>query len=807
MYDDEALYVGARLSNINRPISSRLGRRDSDLPDSDWFIVVLDGFHDHVSGYRFKVNPAGVIGDEANGDRSWNPVWAVRTSIDSAGWSVEMRIPFSQLRFNATDEQKWGVQFYREIRATAEKLSFSYSPRSERGGPSRFGHLLGLKNIQRGKTFEILPFVSARAELKDIPVASNATFNNPFRSGRDRYQQVGADIKYRVTSNVTLDVTVNPDFGQVEADDQQVNLSANEQFFREQRPFFIEGGNVFRFGTGVGSGGGGGGGSQIFYTRRVGRSPQGAVPEQSRYADFPSQSAIVGAAKFTGRTASGWSIGVSEAVTARELAPWVDSIAGLHASEVEPRSNYFVARVKRDFRDGQSTIGGIVTSVYRQLGDSSLASRLRSTAQVAGLDFGHLFGDRAWEVSGSFVGSDIRGAAPVLLSAQRSSVRFLQRPDAAYLSIDSLASGMNGWSGNLNLQKGNGLHWSGEVRASAVSPGFETNDLGFQNFADRISVQGSLNYDERRIGRVFRDWGAKIRPELRTNFGGDVIGQSLRADVDGKLRNFIGGRFSITRDFESLDDRLTRGGPLALSVPSTDVSVFISGDSRKAFTWNLYASERRDDAGAWRQSRNFKIGFRPASWLSGEISPNYSRGRTVAQYLTSVEDARAVATFGRRYIFSGISQTTLSLQTRLNVVMTPSLSVSAVAEPFIASGSYGTPEELRAARTFAFRTFGTEGSAVSYDDATRAYTLDPDGTGPSPSFSLSNRSFSTRSMNATANLRWDWRSGSTLFFVWQHRRANPATYGNFAFARDFRDIFGQRSENSLLFKLSYWFNL
>lgn len=812
MYDDDAVYVGARLYDTTGHIASRLGRRDNDLPDSDWFIVVFDSYHNHTGGYRFKVNPAGIVGDEANGDRSWNPVWTSATSIDADGWTVEMRIPFSQLRFSSAGQQVWGVQVFREIRATAEKLSFSYSPRSERGGSSRFGHLTGIRDIKRGKTLEVLPYVSARAELKQIPVAASTSFTNPYRSGRDVYQQIGADIKYRVTSNFTLDATIDPDFGQIEADEQQVNLSANEQFFREQRPFFVEGGSTFRFGNGIGGGGGfgggfgGGGQSQIFYTRRVGRSPQGSVPGASRYSDIPTQSAILGAAKLTGRTSNGWSVGIAEALTAREVAPWVDSLAQGFQSEVEPLSNYFVTRVSKDLRAGQSMIGGIFTSVQRGLGDSTLATRLRSSAYVSGVDFGHLFAKQAWEVNGNIVGSYISGAAPVLTAVQRSSVRFYQRPDADYLAVDSQATRLAGWSGSLNLKKNNGKHWTGDIGTSFISPGYEINDLGFQNSSDRISLDGSLNYDQRDPGKRFRNWGITVRPELRTNFGGDITKKTLRGDANVQLLNLIGGRINFAHDFSSLDDRLTRGGPLALSVPVNDVSFNMNGDSRRAFTWNVFVSERFDAAGGWRQSRNVKFGYRPSSWLTGEIGPNYSRGRTTAQYVSSVEDPFAVATYGRRYIFSGIDQNTLSMQTRLNLTMSPTLSISMVAEPFIASGHYDSPQELRAPRTFEFNQYGKDIGTVMRNADTRLFEIDPDGAGPANAFAISDRSFNTRSINATANLRWEWRPGSTFFLVWQHRRANSASYGDFRFNRDFHDIFAARSENTLMFKVNYWLN-
>ena len=822
LYDHDAVYVGARLYDSSGRISTRLGRRDSDIADSDWFIVVFDSYHDHTGGYRFRVNPSGVFGDEANGDRSWNPVWQVATAVDSAGWTVEMRIPFSQLRFSPAADQVWGVQFLRQIRSKAENVVFSHSPKRERGGSSRFGHLLGIREIKRDKALELLPYVAASAEYRAVPIGSGTVRANPFRSGRDYFGEYGADIKYGLTSNFTLNATVNPDFGQIESDEAQVNLSANESFFREQRPFFIEGGNIFRFGIGLsggfpggagGQGGAGGGGftggggmNQIFYSRRVGRAPQGSLPSLSRYSDTPDASTIIGAAKITGRTSNGWSVGLMEAVTNREVVPWVDSAGQRFTSELEPQSNYLVARVRKDLREGQSMVGGIFTAAHRDLGDSLLALRLRSSAYVAGLDFGHLFANRSWDVSATFLSSYIAGSEAVMIATQRSSARYYNRPDASYLEVDSSATSLTGWSSSLSLGKSAGLHWTGNVRASATSPGYEINDLGFQNSADRTSLNLSLNYDENTPGRRLRRWGAGLRPEYRSNFGGDMLGRVLRGDVDAQLLNYMTARVNFSHELRSLDDRFTRGGPLAATVPSSNVSLDIGSDPRYSVTWSLSASERWDEAGGWQSSRNVRFGFKLSDWWTAEFAPRYSQSHGTAQYVTRVTDALAVDTYGRRYIFADIRQTTVSMQTRFNITMTPRMGLSFVAEPFIASGAYGSPFELARPREYAFNVYGRDIGTVTRDAVARTYLVDPDGAGPAAAFTVTDNSFNTRSVNATANLRWDWRPGSTLFLVWQHRRSFPANYGDFDWQRDSRDLFLKRSENTFLFKFNYWLN-
>lgn len=515
---------------------------------------------------------------------------------------------------------------------------------------------------------------------------------------------------------------------------------------------------------------------------------------------------ILGAAKLTGRTNRGWSLGIVQAVTAREEGRWVDSSANQHLTEVEPLTNFLLARVKRDLREGQSNLGGIVTAVHRQLSDSSLSQRLRSSAYVSGLDFAHSFSRRTWEVNGSLVGSLIDGSPAVITSAQRSSARFYQRPDASYLSVDSSATNLMGWTSALAVAKTAGLHWTGDIRASAISPGYEINDLGFLNNTDRMSLTGGIDYSENRPSKRWRNWGAGVRSERRANFGGDIVDRKINGSIDGQLWNFISGRINVSQDLASLDDRLTRGGPLAMTVPQRSVSVNLNSDGRKAYTWNVSANERRDEAGGWGQGRQVKFGFKPSDWWSGEIGPNFNRSYGVAQYVTSVRDSLATATFGRRYLFADIRQTSVSLQARLNVTMSPRLSLALVAEPFMASGKYGAPKELRRPRSFDFNVYGADVGTASRDSTTGRHTVDPDGSGPAEAFTVADNSFNARSMNATGNLRWDWRPGSTMFLVWQQRRSSPAMFGNFDLQRDLRGIFQQRADNTVLFKFSYWLN-
>jgi hypothetical protein len=767
LYDDDAIYVGARMWESAGEIRKRLGRRDAYLADSDWFYVMLDSYHDHLSAYQFSVNPAGVKRDEITGggghpDASWDAVWEVATTTDSAGWTAEIRIPFSQLRFNAAPEQTWGVQFSRRAISKEEVTVLSYTPKSERGGVARYGHLQGLRDIRPGRRMELLPYTVSRAEYR------NVSAGNPFRDGSDWFTGAGLDLKYRLTSSLTLDATFNPDFGQVEVDPAVVNLSAFETSFDEKRPFFVEGSSIFRFDQ-----------MRLFYSRRIGRRPQGGLPDDAAYSDRPTNTTILGAAKITGQTESGWNIGVVQALTSKERAPYVDGSGVGGEATVEPLTNYLVARAEKNLRQGETQIGGILTSVNRSLGEGDLSESLRSSAYTGGLDFRHEFRNRTWEVNGYFAASRIAGSPEAILRAQRSSARYYQRPDQDYLSMDSSATTMEGFAGRLELQKTAGLHWRGQVSLSATSPGFEINDIGFQTAADRASGNAELTYVENRPGRTFRFYRLNLRASREWNFGREAQGGRISIGWMGQFANYWGGSLNFTRSLRAEDDRLTRGGPTALDLPGQNVDLRLNTDDRRKVVLRTNANYSWGESGGWHRQVSGSISLRPQEFWTISLGPRLSRSRNTAQYLWYVEDPTATATWGNRYIFAPIEQTTLSMETRLNVNVSPDVSFDLYAQPFVSTGDFGDPVQLRAPGTYAFDPYDGDGR----DD------------------------FNTRSLRGNAVMRWEWRPGSTVFLVWQQQRSGSAGYGRFDFERDTRAIFEGKPENVFLVKLNYWLNL
>jgi hypothetical protein len=821
LYDDDALYIGGRFYDSG-PIMTRLARRDAVVVDSDFFVVYIDSYHDHQTGYRFATNPSGMKRDQivtsgggGGRDTSWDPVWDVASTITEEGWFTEMRIPFSQLRFSPGDEMRWGIQVERKIKDLEEIAIFSFTPKLEPGGVARYGHLTGIRDIGAGRKLEVLPYLGMSAEYVHQDPSSQVALTNPFRSASEYFGRTGLDLKYRLASNLTLDATANPDFGQVEVDPAVINLTAFETRFEERRPFFVEGAEIFTFGRG-GPRGSTGRAPQILYSRRIGRRPQGDVSPDAVYSDAPVATTILGAAKITGKVGDGWSLGFIDAVTGQEFAPYVDATGVEGQSVLEPSTNYLAGRLRRDTRAGQTQLGMIATAVHRDIEDPALAGQLRSAAYVTGVDLVHEWGDRGWRTNGAFATSYIEGGPAAILGAQRSSARYLQRPDATHLSVDSTATAMGGFYGMVDINKQRGS-LGGRLSMAYVSPGYEVNDLGFQGESDRFIFDTSLTWRHPQPGGYFRNWSASVGgPDLKWNSAGERLFGNLSSMFNWRWLNYWGGQVRVDYEPESDDDRLTRGGPMVRTPTSLQGAFNLNSDSRKALSFRTNYSWWSDAADSWRHYGSIDLAYKSGEKLELRLGPAISRSYSAAQYVISIGDPLATSTFEQRYIFAPIHQTTLSLETRLNVTFSPTLTLEVYAQPLISSGDYGDLAELRAPGTFDFETYG-EDVGTSIRQADGNYLIDPDGPGAASEFTVSDRSFNLRSLLGNAVLRWEWNPGSTLFLVWQQTRASSLRasqfdetdaldVGLFDLGYDTRELFGRPSDNIFLIKVNYWLN-
>jgi hypothetical protein len=638
-YDEKSLYVAARLYDSQPElITCRLGRRD-DFVDSDWFIFAVDPYYDRRSGYQFAVNPAGSIvdwtlyNDEWN-DTTWDGVWECKALIDEEGWIVEIRIPYNQLRFPKKDEYVWGVNFRRVIKRKNEKVGFIWVPKEDSGYVSRFAKLVGIHGISPGRHIEFLPYSVGQAQY------SPEESGNPFETGKKYLGNAGFDFKIGLKSNLTLDATVNPDFGQVEVDPAVINLSDFETYFSEKRPFFIEGSNIFnQFGYGGATSNANINWSSpdFFYSRRIGRAPQGYV-EQDGYVNFPDRSTILGAFKLTGRVGKGWKVGFINTLTAREYAE-IDSDGQRFKEEVEPFSYYGVLRALKEFNDGKQGLGFIATSVVRDLRNENLEDILNKNAFSLAFD-GWTFLDKSktWVLGGWLGGTKVEGSQSAILDLQQSSLHYYQRPDATHVEVNEEATSLSGWGGRfyVNKQKGQFLF---NAAFGMLSPGFDPNDAGFQSaISDKINAHLLLGYYWPHPGKIFRNWLIFMGPFRNYDFGGNKTWDGYLIDIEGQFLNYWSFVTMLAYNPQTISNTLTRGGPLALIPSGYEIDFSLNTDSRKPIVISAHGNHysRPTEGYSWHGCMSLR--WKPISNISFSFHPSYNVRRSDVQWVTRVDD-------------------------------------------------------------------------------------------------------------------------------------------------------------------------
>jgi hypothetical protein len=807
LYDHAAMYVGVRMFDAHPDsIAQQIARRDADDTYSDWIRIAIDSYHDRRTAFIFAVSPRGVQRDEfryndSQNDPLWDAVWASAAKVDSAGWTAEVRIPLSQLRYSMSpgETSKWGIQFGRIIARTNEISVWSPMPPQQPGVVSRYGDLVGLDSLDTPKRIEVLPYVSS--QLAKVPGDRRDPFYDPTKTtGR-----IGADVRYGLPAGLTLTATVNPDFGQVEVDPAVVNLSAFEVFFPERRPFFLEGVDIFRFGQSVTFNDNNP--SNFFYTRRVGRAPRRSLDGLgARYSDVPAQSDILAAAKVSGKTNGGLSLGVLGALTREEQGRYALPDGTTGSAVVEPRTEFLVTRLRQDFRQGNTVIGGVVTGVKRDLADADLAPLFVRDALVSGADFEHRWGNRTWAVSGFLAGSRVSGDRAVITALQRSPIRALQRPDAQSLSFDSTRTSLGGYFGTLSLARTAGEHWLGSVTYEETNPDFEVNDLGFQTRADFRSLSGAFTYRETRRGRLLRNYEASIYLTNAANFDADVVERRMSVLSSGTFNSFWSYNFWGFIQPETVDDRLLRGGPLTRKPAEWQLQYTVTSDNRRAVIGQLNYEYNRNAEHEWRHTVKAGVEVRPTSAARFRVVPGFVRQFDVDQYVTDLRDPLATSTYGGRWIFGDIDQSELSVETRAEWTFSPTLTLQLWAQPFVASGRFARFKEFRTPGHFAFDVYGRDRGTIARHGGAdgQEVTVDPDGAGPAAPFTFLEQDFLVRSLRGNAVLRWEYRPGSTVFLVWQQQRDGYQSTADLGATRDVGSPFRDPARNVFLVKWSYW---
>jgi hypothetical protein len=802
LIDGDALYVGMRLFDREpRAIQSQLARRDEAI-EGDLVELSLDSYHDHLSGVIFRLSPGGARRDatmspNGNQDASWDPVWEGSADIDSLGWTAEFRIPLSQLRYDRNQSDRtWGLQLARKIARKGEIDFFSFTPKTEQGGIHRFGHLTGLGDLPSTRHVELVPYVLAKNQNPSVSA------NDPFREKNHIAPGAGLDLKYGITSNFTLDATFNPDFGQVEVDPAVVNLSAFETFFPERRPFFVEGSSIFSFGsmrTNNSSNG-----YTFLHSRRIGREPQRFIGGSDvTFVDSPVETTIAGAAKLTGRTRKGWSIGLIDAVTTREEARFRDVSGVDHTATVEPLANYFMGRLKRDLRGGNTTIGAAATAVNRNLDEPELEPLFRTAAYVGGVDWNHAWSNRGWAFDGAFVVSHNIGSAEAIDALQLSPARYFQRPDREHYRRDPTKTSLTGYVHEMTLAKLSGLHWKGSLTYQDYNPGFEINESGFLGETDMRGIAPLISYEENRPNKYVRNWAQYLFWNPTWNYDGDMTFNGVGAISVAELPNFWNYFFRLDWRPPVFDAGLTRGGPVARVVSGGGVQAEINSDRRKSYTYGISSRYSWNHAGGRGLTISPRAALRPSTALRITFSPNFSRTHAMAQFVTRITDPLATDTYGSRYVFATLNQRQLALETRVDWTFTPALSLQLFAQPLLAAADFHDYKEFARPRQFDFEVYGRDVGTITRSES-GIYSVDPDAAGPAPLFSFGDRDFNRRSLRGNAVLRWEYRPGSALFFVWQQSRFGSIPSGEFDFSRDFGELWKVQPENVFVVKATWW---
>ena len=800
LYDDNNLYVGI-FAHDSTPelIERRLSRRDGF--EGDWVEINIDSYYDKMTAFSFTVNAAGVKGDEFitdDGDMwdvTWDPIWYVKTNITDSGWIAEMRIPFRQLRFGKKDNHIWGIQLTRRFFRKEERSTWQFISKEENGWVSHFGELHGIKNINPKKPFDLMPYGVAKLE------SYKEEKGNPFATGNEFSLNAGLDGKIGLTNDLTLDLTINPDFGQVEADPSVVNLTAFETFYREKRPFFIEGKNILNFQ--ISGGGNSYSMDNLFYSRRIGRNPH-YYPDlnSEEYADIPENTTILGAVKITGKTKNGFSIGVLESLTQREKAE-IDLSGDRRKEEVEPLTNYFAGRVEKDFDKGNTILGGMITSTNRKIENVNI-DFLAKNAYSGGINFAHYWKNKAWKIGLKAVISSVNGDSAAITNIQRSPVHYFQRPDADYVEVDSSKTSLQGHGGTVEFGKYGEGHWRFVTWVTWRSPGLELNDVGYLRCGDEIFQVLWIAYRIWEPFSIFRSLNFNFNQWSGWDFGGRSTFKGSNINFNMNFKNYWGFHGGFNVEGFSLSKSALRGGPSLKSPGGYNFWMGVGSDERKkiVFAVDFGFYNQFQNAGRFRDISLY-VRYRPSDALKLTVSPFLALNNYKIQYVTTADYDNK-----DRYITASIDQTTFGFTFRADYSITPDLSIQYYGQPFISSGDYSKfkriTDPLASKFQDSFHLF-TE-NEISYNEENEIYEVDENHDGV-VDYDFENPNFNFMQFRSNLVLRWEYIPGSTLFFVWTQGRTDVTSLGEFRFRDDFNDLFSTHPHNVFLIKLSYRFQL
>lgn len=788
LYDDANLYVAFRC------FESQLGtfplaRGKRDEFTGEMVGVAFDSFFDHRTAFEFDTTAGGsqldLVLRNDGWDTSWNAVWESKVGVEKDAWVAEFRIPLSQLRYSGARTQVWGLHSWRWIKRHQEESNWNLLPMDNSGLVHSFGELHGLEDLRASRQVELLPYAVSRYATTE-PEAGN-----PFRTGSEFDFEAGLDAKIGLASNFTLDATINPDFGQVEADPSELNLTTYETFYSERRPFFIEGRNIFEVSLN---------GDLPFYSRRIGHAPA-HHPQTDGYMDMPTATRILGAAKVTGKTPEGLAVGVLYAATDRETARILEPGDARRSVTVEPASHYFVARVQQDLNKGDTVVGGILTTTLRDIDEPALEF-LADRAITGGADLLQYWNDRTWSLNARVTASEVSGSAEAMRELMENPVHNYQRPDASHLDLDDDADSLSGHGGMINLGKRGGGEWHYRVGGEWRSPGLELNDLGFLSVADWVKQTAVLEYVDTEPGAGHRRFDLHLRQESRWDWAGTHLQDTLEFEGGLTFPNGWSVWSEVERAGEMLDTRVLRGGP-GLRVPAwLEMEVEVNSDNGKNTQAGFYTRVSRADEGG---SHFARISPHVSTRISDSVNVSLNFGWENFEHDFQYAATASTSGGAPRYILGRMAQETADATLRLDFNLSPKLSLTYYGNVYLTAGDFERFKRVTLPRAHAYADrFAPLDEQLSYDPASLTYTVTDAVDG---SYSFSDPDFNWRALRSNLVLRWEYRPGSTLYAVWTQGRTSWAQDGGFSHGSEIDALFHAYPDNTFLLKLSYWFSI
>jgi hypothetical protein len=789
LYDDKNIYVAVRaFDSLPNKIIRKAGRRDELT--GDMVGVSFDSYHDHRTGFEFDVSVAGqkvdlLLTNPMNADFNWNAVWYVKTSRDDSAWTAEFKIPLSQLRYSKDSVQVWGLHSWRWIERLQQESDWEPQSSTGPGMLYLFGELRGIHNLPKSRRLEIMPYTSERLNtFKKEP-------NNPFANkGRRWLGKAGLDAKIGLTSNLTVDLTVNPDFGQVESDPSVMNLSAFETFYEEKRPFFLEGKNIFNFDFDN---------SSLFYSRRIGHAPSFyPALNNNEFVNYPDNTTILGAAKMSGKTSKGFSIGVLQSLTANEHAS-IDSLGKRKHLNVEPLTNYALVRVQQDYKQGNTVLGGIFTSTNRFIKEPQL-NFINRNAYTGGFDLLHQWHDKEYYIDAKLVGSNINGNREAMIDLQQSSARYYQRPDAHYLHFDSVANMLSGSGGSIKVGKGSKGLWRYSTELTWRSPGFDLNDMGYMQMADIIKQKNSVYYFVNKPVSIFRTYNVSLSETNNWDFGLRYLSSTVNLGTYLEFLNKWGFNASASYTSQSLDTRILRGGN-AMLVPSVSYeNVYVRTDPSKKLFFELSSELSASGYNSYRYySVQPGIRYTPINTIKLSASFNYSGNRNDLQYITTT------TTNGNdpAYILGRIDQHTMAVTFRVDYNITPEISIQYYGSPFATVGKYAAFKKVIDPKAGNYyNRFSNLKPALNGN----TYEVSENNNGLID-YSFENPNFDFSQFRSNLVFRWEYRPGSQFNFVWSQDRTAYVQPGNQLLGKGMSSLKNIFPNNIFLIKFNYWFSI